>query len=103
MPPSADPLDDRHEPLQFQQILFAAIALIAVLALIWAGQHLLRFGAIKSSFTGRLQVVQMVALDSRRRVILLRCDGTELLLLIGGPTDLLLTASIAPAIGRPAA
>jgi flagellar protein FliO/FliZ len=89
--------------LQFQQILVAAVALIGVLALIWAGQHVFRFGAIRSSLSGRLQVVQMVALDSRRRVILLRCDGTELLLLTGGPADLLLSASITPAAGGPLA
>jgi len=38
----------------------------------------------------RLLVTEAVALDSRRRVVLLRCDGRGLLLLTGGPQDLVL-------------
>jgi flagellar protein FliO/FliZ len=38
----------------------------------------------------RLVVEEAVALDARRRVVLLRCDGRSLLLLTGGGQDLVL-------------
>jgi flagellar protein FliO/FliZ len=33
---------------------------------------------------------EVLALDARRRVIILRCDGREVLLLTGGPQDVCL-------------
>jgi flagellar protein FliO/FliZ len=33
---------------------------------------------------------EVLALDARRRLIILRCDGREILLLTGGPQDLCL-------------
>jgi flagellar protein FliO/FliZ len=38
----------------------------------------------------RLMVEEAVALDARRRVVLLRCDGRNLLLLTGGGQDVVL-------------
>jgi flagellar protein FliO/FliZ len=38
----------------------------------------------------RLMVEEAVALDARRRVVLLRCDGRSLLLLTGGGQDIVL-------------
>ncbi|WP_144186036.1 flagellar biosynthetic protein FliO [Elioraea rosea] len=35
----------------------------------------------------RLSVVETVALDPRRRLVLARCDGGEALLLVGGESD----------------
>lgn len=35
----------------------------------------------------RLSVVETVALDPRRRLVLARCDGAEALLLVGGESD----------------
>jgi flagellar protein FliO/FliZ len=40
--------------------------------------------------TRRLAVEEALALDSRRRVVLLRCDGRHLLLLTGGGADVAL-------------
>ncbi|WP_265518773.1 flagellar biosynthetic protein FliO [Nitratireductor luteus] len=46
----------------------------------------------------RLAVVDATAVDSQRRLVLVRRDDVEHLILIGGPTDIV----IEPAIGRPA-
>ncbi|MCU0986244.1 MAG: flagellar biosynthetic protein FliO [Acetobacteraceae bacterium] len=47
-----------------------------------------RSGLAAASRPGRrLSVVETVALDPRRRLVLARCDGAEALLLIGGETD----------------
>jgi flagellar protein FliO/FliZ len=35
----------------------------------------------------RLAIVETVALDPRRRLVLARCDGGEALLLVGGESD----------------
>lgn len=89
-PPDAS-LEDRSKLVPFQQIMIALGALSGVMMLIWAGQRLLRSSMFRAPSTGRLRVLQMVALDPRRRVVLLQCDGAELLLLTGGPSDLLLS------------
>jgi flagellar protein FliO/FliZ len=40
----------------------------------------------------RLALLEVLPVDPRRRLLLLRCDGREILLLTGGPQDLLLSA-----------
>ncbi|WP_137177102.1 flagellar biosynthetic protein FliO [Roseomonas sp. AR75] len=49
----------------------------------------------------RLMVEEAVALDARRRVVLLRCDGRNLLLLTGGAQDVVLGWPEPPSEGRP--
>lgn len=43
----------------------------------------------------RLRVVEMIALDPRRRLVLVRRDDREHLLLVGGTTDLAIETGIA--------
>ena len=44
--------------------------------------------------TPRLQVVDAAAVDTRRRVVLVRRDDVEHLIMIGGPTDLVIESNI---------
>lgn len=44
----------------------------------------------------RLALVETMALDSRRRLLLVRRDGVEHLLLVGGAQDLVVEGGIAP-------
>jgi flagellar protein FliO/FliZ len=37
--------------------------------------------------TGRLRIEEALALDARRRLLIVRCDGRALLLLTGGAQD----------------
>jgi flagellar protein FliO/FliZ len=65
----------------------AALALAAVLtALILAarGARAAGFGLRPGK---RLAVIEAMAIDGKRRLVLVRCDGRELLLLTGGGTD----------------
>lgn len=79
------------------ELSLGAVALFLVLAGLWLVQRFLRPGGlIRPQPSGRLQFVQSIALDPRRRVTLLQCDGTAVLLLTGGPTDVLLSASLTP-------
>lgn len=67
----------------------ALLALVAVIALILAGQFLVRrfAGGLPARLARpgrRLALEESLALDPRRRLHLVRCDGRSLLLLTGG-------------------
>jgi flagellar protein FliO/FliZ len=71
-------------------------ALVFVLALIGLAAWLMRrFGpAMRLGRTGRLGLVETIALDSRRRLVLVRRDNVEHLLMIGGAGDLVIERGI---------
>ena len=76
------------------------VALVFVLALIGLLSWLVRrfgFGGrlvTPRSKGRRLQVVEATTLDSKRRVVLLRRDQTEHLIVIGGESDLVIETGI---------
>jgi len=70
------------------QWLTAAAALIGVLGLILLAARLARgAGLAPRGGGGRLRLEESLALDARRRLLLVRCDGRALLLLTGGAQD----------------
>jgi hypothetical protein len=78
------------------------VAFLLVLGLIGAGALLWRrFGTGPLRTVGprgrqpRLAVIDVAAVDARRRLVLVRRDNTEHLLMIGGPTDLVVEPNIA--------
>jgi len=82
------------------------IAFLVVLALIGLTAWLVRrFGANRlggSSARGRqprLAVIDAATVDGRRRLVLIRRDNIEHLLMIGGPTDLVIEPNIVRAVG----
>jgi len=69
-------------------LLRAALALAAVLALAWLATRAARS---RLPVAGkRLAVAEVLALDARRRLVLVRCDDRCALLLTGGSDDRLL-------------
>ena len=73
----------------------AIVALAAVLGLILLSARLMRrFGLAPgqpvAGAARRLSVQEVLPVDPRRRLMLLRCDGREILVLTGGPQDLIL-------------
>ena len=68
----------------------AAGALAAVVLLIWLLARGLRVGGLAPREGRRLAVQEVLALDPRRRLLLLRCDGREVLVLTGGAQDAVL-------------
>lgn len=66
----------------------ATAALAGVVALILlAGRLARRAGLAPPRGGGRLRIEESIALDARRRLVLLRCDGRALLLMTGGAQD----------------
>ena len=76
-------------PLGLSSLLTAVAALVVVLALVWLGARAARFSGLAPRRSGaRLLAVQdAIALDSRRRLLVVRCGGRAVVLLTGGGTD----------------
>jgi flagellar biogenesis protein FliO len=76
------------------------IAFVVVLALIGAATWLVRrFGAARLDAGGRnrqprLAVIDSAAVDGRRKLVIIRRDNVEHLLMIGGPTDVVVETNI---------
>lgn len=70
-------------------LVFPALALVLGLAVL-TGRAAQRLGLAPRAPGGRLELVQAVALDGRRRVQLVRCDERHVLVLTGGASDVLL-------------
>jgi flagellar protein FliO/FliZ len=74
----------------FATLLTALAALAVVLGLVWLASRAARWGGLAPRPTGgrRLELQDTLALDARRRLTLVRCDGRTVLLLTGGAQDL---------------
>ena len=82
------------------------IAFLVVLALIGLTAWLVRrFGANRLGGAAargrqpRLAVIDAATVDGRRRLVLIRRDNVEHLLMIGGPTDVVVEPNIVRAVG----
>jgi len=82
-------------PLRFSLAFLIVLGIIGLGA--WAVR---RFGAARLGGAGargrqpRLGVIDYASVDARRRLILIRRDNVEHLLMIGGPTDVVVEANI---------
>src|SRR5476649_472053 len=88
------------------QALTFFFAFVAVLALIGVAAWLVRrfagnrLGAnANRGRMPRLAVIDAAAVDGRRRLVLIRRDNVEHLLMIGGPTDVVVEPNIVRAVG----
>jgi hypothetical protein len=98
-----DSLLGAEMPLAVRFFLAFLIVLGLIGAIAWA---LRRFGAgrFRDHARGRqprLAVIDHASVDGRRRLILVRRDNVEHLLMIGGPTDVVVEPNIVRALGAP--
>src|SRR6202162_5769589 len=83
------------------------LAFLSVLGLIGATAWAVRrFGAGRLGSAGRgrqprLAVIDYASVDGRRRLLLVRRDNVEHLLMIGGPTDVVVEPNIVRAVAAP--
>src|SRR3984957_13396592 len=98
-----DSLLGAEMPLAVRFFLAFLIVLGLIGAIAWA---LRRFGAgrFRDNARGRqprLAVIDHASVDGRRRLILVRRDNVEHLLMIGGPTDVVVEPNIVRAVAAP--
>jgi len=76
--------------------LWTLTVLIVLLAAMWAFRRFsgVNLGRISRGRVPRLALVDAMAIDSRRRLVLVRRDNVEHLVLIGGPTDTVIETAI---------
>lgn len=81
--------------LRFLLALVAVLALIGVLA--WLARRY-GFGGVAATRPGgrirRLGIVEVLPIDARRRLVLIRRDGVEHLILTGAPDDIVVETGI---------
>ncbi len=82
--------------LRFLAALALVLALIALCA--WGARRLGLGGTLAPTKGGspRLAIVEVKVIDSRRKLVLLRRDAKEHLILLGPNRDLLIESGIAP-------
>jgi flagellar protein FliO/FliZ len=85
------------------RVLVAFVAIIALMAGFVYLLHWFRARGLGSSAAGRsrqprLAVIDAASVDARRRLVLIRRDNVEHLIMIGGPTDVLIEPNIVRAI-----
>jgi flagellar protein FliO/FliZ len=76
--------------LGFSSLLSAVAALVVVLGLVWLGARAARLTGLAPRPVGTrmLALQDTIALDSRRRLLLVRCGSRDVVLLTGGAQDL---------------
>lgn len=86
--------------MDLDQYIRFSVALLFVIALIVAVAWLMRRMGLGGVTTGiarhrRLNVVEVLPLDAKRRLLLVRCDNREHLVLLGSGGDLLIDSMAA--------
>lgn len=88
----------------FLRFLLAAMSVAIALGAFFAAVHYIRrtrpgtfLGTVRPK-QARLQVLDQVPVDARRRLVLIRRDDVEHLLLIGGPQDLVIEQDMGKAL-----
>src|SRR5437868_2363356 len=89
-------------PLLVKGIIAFVIVLALMMACIWllrrfAGPRLATGGS-RGRQPPRLAVIDTVFIEGRRRLVLIRRDNVEHLILIGGPTDIVVEQNIVRAV-----
>jgi len=75
--------------LETGSLLTAVAALAVVLAIVWVGSRAVRMSGLAPRSAGPrlLAMRDVIALDSRRRLLVVQCGARDLVLLTGGPAD----------------
>jgi len=73
-------------------LLPAALTLAAVIGLIWLAGRIVGWGRFtpRPGTARRLSVQEVLAVDTRRRLLLVGCEGRRVLLMTGGAQDVVL-------------
>jgi flagellar protein FliO/FliZ len=78
------------QEIGLNSLITGFLALAGVLAVLVLSLRGVRAAGLARGGARRLAIEEAVALDGRRRVVLLRCDGRDLLLLTGSGQDMVI-------------
>ncbi len=85
------------DPQSIGTALAALAGVLILIMLLARGARRLGWAPVAAgSGTRRLAVEEALPIDGRRRLLLLRCDNRPMLLLTGGPQDVLMPLPAAP-------
>src|SRR6201993_4425542 len=89
-------------PTQLTFLIFLFIAVLAIIAgVFWAVRRFAGNRVGQNAHRGslpRLAVIDAAAVDGRRKLVLVRRDNVEHLLMIGGPSDIVIEPNIVRAV-----
>jgi flagellar protein FliO/FliZ len=83
------------ELIDISRMFFGLLAVLAMIGLCALAAR--KAGLVSNGFAPgkrRLQLVETLAMDARRRLAIVRCDGKEHLILLGPATETLIDADI---------
>ncbi len=91
------------DSLDYDTYLRGLLALVAVLGLIAGAAWIARRVGLAGARSGarrerRLSIAEVVAVDNRRRLVLVKRDAIEHLVLIGGASDVVIERGIQPTL-----
>ncbi|HEY0420780.1 MAG TPA: flagellar biosynthetic protein FliO [Acetobacteraceae bacterium] len=90
-------------PENYLRFALALVFVIGLIVLAGYAARRLGFGGAPARTTGkqrRIGIVEVVAVDAKRRLVLVRRDGVEHLVLLGPGNDLVLETGIRPGTGE---
>jgi flagellar biogenesis protein FliO len=91
------------DPADFSwlRVMFAfSVVLVLMAGLGWVLKYVSARGFIlpsKATRMRRMKIVESLAVDTKRRLVIVSCDSHEHLLLIGGQDDIVIAANLPPA------
>jgi flagellar protein FliO/FliZ len=80
--------------LKFFFALLFVIGLIGGLALIAKKFGVGNRGPMRRGRGNRLSIIESMQVDAKRRIVLIRCDNKDYMLLLGGVTELLIEGNL---------
>lgn len=92
-------MEEAVSTVQMSNLMLAIVVVTMAIALFAAIIFLIKkmpaSGFLSGRFgpSARLSVLETIQVDRRRKLVLLRKDGQEFLMMVGGPTDVLVSAS----------
>ena len=85
------------EALDYYRFVLALLFVLGLIGLLaWLARRFRFDGSMLTTAGRRLAVSEMLPIDARRKLVLVRRDGTELLLMIGQDGTQLLESGIVP-------
>lgn len=89
--------------LDFSRIFFALIAVLGMIGLcaLVARKAGLAQNAVRFARRKRLALVESLALDARRRAVIIRCDGREHLVVLGPTSETLIESGLPTPAAEP--